>query len=77
MHHCPWWLLLLCAAARASYQSRVLQRPRILCSPARPRRGHVVSACARRADSGCVLGLGKRASQFRWLGVEKAPIKSE
>ena len=31
----------------------------------------MVSTCAGDADSGCAMRLGKRASEFRWLGVEE------
>ena len=46
-------------------------------SPARPRRGYVVSTCARQADSGCVMRLGKSASGFRRLGVEEPQSEAE
>ena len=68
MHDCAWLLFLLCTVARFGYLLRILERPR---------RGYVVSTCARDAESGCVTGLGKRASEFRGLGVEEPQSEAQ
>ena len=76
MHDRTWLLLLLCTVARFGYLLRSSNDPGFF-SPARPRRGYVVSTRALNADSGCVIGLGKRASEFRRLGVEELQSEAE